>query len=48
MKAPFTNLSFGTKELNFALKDIEKIPLKGLKTKILQQAYGALQGLEGQ
>jgi hypothetical protein len=45
---PFTNLSFGTKDVNMALNHLEKIPLKGLQTKIYNQVLGSLKGLEGQ
>ena len=44
---PFKNLSVGTKRLNVALRDLDKIPLKGLKNKMINQAYGQLKGKEG-
>ena len=34
---PFTNLSFGTKDLNFTLYHLDKIPIKGLKNKMINQ-----------
>jgi len=47
-KEPFKDLSFGLLDLNKAVYDIEKsVPLKGLRKKILNQAYGQLKGKSG-
>ena len=46
---PFTNLSFGMQDLNKAVFDIEKsVPLKGLRKKVIDQAYGQLKGKQGE
>ena len=45
---PFTNLSFGTKNLNLTLYHLDKIPIKGLKNKMINQVMGELKGLEGE
>ena len=47
-KQPFKNLSFGMQELNKAMYEIDKIPLKGLKQKIMSQALIGLKGKEGE
>ena len=48
-KEPFKNLSFGLLDLNRAVYNIEQtVPLKGLKNKILNQAYGQLKGKSGE
>jgi len=46
-KKPFTDLSFGMHELNKALYDIDRIPLKGLKQKVIKQALVGLEGKKG-
>jgi len=46
-KQPFKNLSFGMQELNKAMYEIDKIPLKGLKQKIINQALVGLKGKKG-
>ena len=48
-KEPFKNLSFGLLDLNRAVYNIERtVPLKGLRNKILNQAYGQLKGKSGE
>ena len=47
-KEPFKNLNFGLLDLNRAIYNIEEyVPLKGLKQKILNQAYSHLKGKSG-
>ena len=47
-KEPFKNLSFGLLDLNRAVYNIEEyVPLKGLRQKILNQAYSQLEGKSG-
>jgi len=44
---PFKYIDIQSKRLNVALRDIDKIPLKGLKDKILNEALGTLKGKTG-
>ena len=48
VKKPFTNLSFGMQELNKAMYDLDKIPLKGFKQKVINQAFIGLKGKKGE
>ena len=45
---PFDNLKVGTSKLNNTLSTLDSIPIKGLKNKIMNQAYGQLKGLRGE
>ena len=46
-KNPFDNLKVGTSKLNNTLSTLDSIPLKGLKNKIMNQAYGQLKSKKG-
>jgi len=45
---PFDSLKVGTSKLNNTLSTLDSIPIKGLKNKIMNQAYGQLKGLRGE
>ena len=44
---PFKGITIQPKRLNVALRDIDKIPIKGLKDKILTESLGTLKGKKG-
>ena len=44
---PFTNLSFGTRDLNLTLSQIDKIPIKGLKNKYINILTKDFKGKSG-
>ena len=45
---PFTNLSFGTRDLNLTLSQIDKIPIKGLKNKYINILTKDFKGKSGE